>query len=155
MQVTTLIILFSLSYPPEFSENLPRKESQEQVEWFFTKREEVSALDTTNIKAICEKFKISEYSILEIKASKIQNSNNQKKTLEFNKYPAVKVLTTIAKPQAFERNLVSIGLKIKQSHHFPDHYKITKPEFEKIRAENPDLPIVCTLKDIVKNFRLD
>jgi tetraacyldisaccharide 4'-kinase len=63
----------------------------------------------------------------------------------------VVALSAIAHPEAFERSLAALGFSCLKSYYFPDHHHLRVADIEKISAEfGPEMPVVCTEKDLVK-----
>jgi len=56
----------------------------------------------------------------------------------------------IANPNAFYRTLKEIGCTIVFSMSFRDHHSFKKADIEKLKANFPNVPLVCTEKDAVK-----
>jgi len=56
----------------------------------------------------------------------------------------------IANPEGFFATLESSGIGLLARHSFPDHYKFTTADIQRMRGSNPQAALVCTEKDAVR-----
>jgi len=56
----------------------------------------------------------------------------------------------IAQPDGFFDTLHGLGFSVKERRIFPDHYRFSAADIERLRTEFPGIPLVCTEKDALK-----
>lgn len=80
--------------------------------------------------------------------SEIMNGHGNTLNLAALQHQPIEVVCGIAKPEAFKAMLLDQGLQIEHFTALPDHDK-----FQHWRAQNSELPLLCTEKDAVKIWR--